>query len=94
MINVHDAVKAAKESMKSVFGDDEVIDVRLEEVELSEDEKYWNITLGFLVGNPDPPEHPLVTALGGGTKKYIREYKLLKIDAETGEFKSMKIRQS
>jgi hypothetical protein len=56
--------------------------VRLEEVELTEDGKYWLITLSFNPANPAaiifPPR---------------REYKVFRINAETGELQSMKIRE-
>lgn len=54
-------------------------EIEVEEVELSDDEEYWLITLSFVramvVYNDD------------------RIYKILKINSETGNVKSMKIRQ-
>lgn len=55
----------------------------LEEVELSADEKYWLITLGY-----NPPVSGFSELTGAGVK---RQYKLLKIDAATGKVISMKI---
>jgi hypothetical protein len=55
----------------------------LEEVELSEDDKFWLVTLSF----PPPAGSSFAVALGG------RVYKVVKIDAVTGEFESIKIRQ-
>lgn len=59
--------------------------LRLEEVELSEDKKFWLITLGFdcLSRNNRLQVVP----------QYAREYKIFKINAETGEVESMKIRE-
>ncbi|NQE44686.1 hypothetical protein C5S31_01520 [ANME-1 cluster archaeon GoMg2] len=52
------------------------LDISIEEIELSSDENYWSITLG----------HP---------RSYFgpaKEYKVIKVDAETGEVLSMKMR--
>ncbi|QQE67477.1 hypothetical protein GFS31_41900 (plasmid) [Leptolyngbya sp. BL0902] len=62
----------------------EIIDIRLEEVELSEDEKFWFITLGFL--------RPTDAAFAILQSQKQRDYKQFKVDAETGEVKAMKIR--
>lgn len=51
-------------------------DIQLEEVELSPDEKYWLVTLSFPSGY-----------LGN-----VRNYRIFKVNAETGEVLSMKIR--
>jgi hypothetical protein len=56
----------------------------LEEVELSNDEKYWFITLGY-----NPPATGFAEITGAGIK---REYKQFKIDSTTGKVISMKIR--
>lgn len=53
-----------------------VIDERLEEVELTDDEKHWLITLSYR-------DSHLTSE---------RSYKKFTIDAETGEVQSMKIR--
>lgn len=58
---------------------------RLEEVELSEDKQFWLITLGFERVNLNNPLQVV--------PQYIREYKIFKINAETGEVESMKIRE-
>ena len=96
MIDVKQAIKAAKESLSGLYQDFEVKDLLLEEVELTEDEKFWNITLGFSVprmgtepqlyqqyARQDPILFPT---------KYERQYKLFKIDTTSGQMKSMTIR--
>jgi hypothetical protein len=57
-------------------------DIRIEEAELSEDERYWLITLSYYV-------------TGAGLEAMLRrkEYKLFRVDASTGEVRSMKIRE-
>jgi hypothetical protein len=66
-------------------------DTLLEELELSEDKKFWLITLGF--NRPVPrTKNPLLPEITS-SPEYKREYKLFKVDSETGEVKSMKIRE-
>ncbi len=53
-----------------------VYDISLEEIELADDRKSWLVTLG----------HPR-SYLGT-----MKDYKIIKVDAETGEVLSMKMR--
>jgi hypothetical protein len=91
-IDVRQAVIAAKEylqSLKDQIGR-QIEDLRLEEVELSEDKNFWLITLGF--SRPaDRAKNPLADLTD--SPKYEREYKIFKIDSQTGEVQSMKIRE-
>lgn len=75
--DVNDLIKIQPESL------------RLEEVELSEDQREWLITLGFDVPIRTNSWANLVPETNS---IYQREYKLFKVDSETGEVKSMKIR--
>ena len=93
MIEVHDAVQFAVEAAKSFFEDVELEDLALEEVELSDDEQFWLITLGFYVQNRNPTRNKFTIAIDG-ERKYIRKYKVFKIDAEAGKVISMKIRET
>jgi len=52
------------------------LDISIEEIELSSDEMYWLITLGH-------PRSYLGTA---------KDYKVIKVDAKTGEVISMKMK--
>ncbi len=93
-INVQQAVMAAQnyfKSIKTMMGKP-IQDLRLEEVELSEDKKYWLITLGF--NHPiNTPKNPLGIPGINEIPKFEREYKIFKIDSETGQVQSMKIRE-
>lgn len=60
--------------------------VTLEEVDLSDDGKYWLITLGIY----EPTTAMALISLG---LKESLNYKQFKVDATTGEVLSMKIRQ-
>ncbi|WP_107671432.1 hypothetical protein [Cyanothece sp. BG0011] len=91
-IDVRQAVSKAKNHLNQIidlFGN--VNDIRLEEIELSSDKKSWLITLGFLFDPPIDQQKNLPNVLK--TAMNIREYKIVEIDAETGELKSIKIRE-
>ena len=60
--------------------------VRLEEVELSEDDKHWSITFSF---RTFPKSGATISE---GLFSSERQYKTVRLDAETGEVKSIKIR--
>ena len=85
MISVKEAAINAYEYIKGIPGYEDKEELLVEEVELTEDEKYWLITLGY----------PVIVASGvlfqPATRK--KEYKLFKVNAETGEVLSMKIRE-
>jgi hypothetical protein len=93
MINVIPAVKAASNyllSVKDIMGN--LQNIRLEEVELSEDRKYWLITWGFDI--PLKNKNPLrIAGLLQEGNLLTREYKLFKVNSETNEVESMKIRK-
>ena len=80
MIDVRLATNAAVEYLKQFFPD--VNNVQLEEVEISEDEKFWMVTLSY-----DDTDR------FGMTYNRSRKYKIFKIDSNTGGVLSMKIRE-
>ena len=85
MITVRKAVEVAQDyfqSIQDMLGE-ELRDLRLEEVELSEDGGIWLVTLGY--DRPISPTHPAISII----KRFRREYKLFKVNAETGEVKGM-----
>jgi len=87
IIDVKQAVTAAIQFLQRLFPD--LPDLRLEEVELSEDGEEWLITLGFLVKQP---RTALENVLDPEGVDWNRIYKLVRVDAKTGHAKSMKIR--
>jgi hypothetical protein len=92
LTDVKKAAIAAQEYLLSLWGGtgEKIQDLRVEEVEISEDDKFWLITLGF--SRPaDRVEDPLGEVLDA--PRYRREYKIFKVDADTCQVKSMKIRQ-
>lgn len=84
MIGVRQAVAAAREFAGALLEDEKLAGVSLEEVELSADDCYWMVTLGF----PAEPSGRFSQFASPST----REYKVFKVDAKTGTVGSMKIR--
>ena len=82
MINVTEATNKAKTYLNSFFPDAER--VQLEEVELTDDKTHWLITLSY-----EGVSNSVASSLLVG--KSLR-YKIFKLEAESGEVISMKIR--
>lgn len=80
-VDVRQAAQAAMQYFQRLFP--AVTHFSLEEVELSEDEKYWMITLGYDVARVSGS-----IILRPPTTKY----KVFKVNATTGEVLAMKIR--
>lgn len=91
MLEVREAAKKARQYLSEVYDSGQVKDILVEEVQASEDHRYWVITLGFdrLVEPRDNLPGALQTLVGGAFK---REYKMFEIDRSTGQVLSMKIR--
>jgi hypothetical protein len=89
MVDVKQAVAKANEFIGILYPES-LPDLMLEEVRHSEDDKYWLITLGFTRSLP-APHSPL---LGGLVSKSVRrDYKVIKVDAESGEPLEMLVRE-
>lgn len=94
MIDAKSAVEAARTYLRSIQDmlDTPLNNLRLEEVELSEDDQYWLITLGY--DNPNKPRDlSNLSLVAPQLARLAREYKIFRIRSEDGEVKSMKIRQ-
>jgi len=85
MLDVKEAAQRASEYFAGLYAAQGVSNVQLEEVELTDDGQYWLITLSYPMVPPD--QAPLNFIFSSN-----RKYKVFKIDAKTGEVKSMKIR--
>ncbi|MCS7067218.1 MAG: hypothetical protein RMK51_02180 [Meiothermus sp.] len=86
MLEVKEAVKIATEYIQTLFSEKQIPELRLEEVELSPDNQFWEVTLSFVVREP-------TAYLSLGDAARTREYKIFRINAETGQVQSMKIRK-
>jgi hypothetical protein len=85
MLDVKEAAQRASEYFAGLYADQGVSNVQLEEVELTDDAQYWLITLSY----PDLPHDVALVPINFAFK---RKYKVFKINAKTGEVKSMRIR--
>ncbi len=88
MLTVKDAVQKAFLFVQDIYAP-EIYQLELEETELSEDEKYWLITVSFDVPFEAVPASQLIL----GSKEPKTKFKTMKIDIETGKVISMKIRE-
>jgi len=79
MLDVKQAAERAVDYMRTLPAQGDVRDVVLEEAELSEDERYWFITLSYVQG---------ATFLAA-----TRRYRTFRIEAATGRVVSMKLRE-
>jgi hypothetical protein len=89
MIDVKRAVKAAEEYARELYPETELRHLRLEEVELSDDERRWRVTLGWV--EPAVSRNGLI--FEPTLQVLPRVYKLFEVDAQTGQVASMKIRE-
>lgn len=86
MMDVKQAARLASDYFNGLYEEQGLKNVRLEEVELTEDGKYWLITLSY----PVQAETGIIPTLN---LMPVRQYKIFKINAETGDVVSMKIRK-
>jgi len=86
-ISLKDAAKNAKAFVADLYREDHVSDLLLEEIRLSSDEREWLVTIGFM----PPWMNRGVTAVLGPHPKN-RAYKVVSVDAQTGEVRDLRIR--
>ena len=92
MVDVKEAVAKAMDSLKELYQIDQFKDVLLEEVDLSEDNKSWYVTIGFTRGQESTSGGPMATLIGQSSE-FKREYKVFQIDSQTGDLRSMRSRK-
>ena len=93
LIPVQEAVAHAKKSLTELYQDDRPSELALEEIELIDDgqRKLWSVTLGF-----DRVKVMKASALQSympAQNVVNRVYKTVFLDASTGEFVKMDMRQ-
>lgn len=98
MISIKEAIQIAKKYVRDVYDEsgEPISDIGLEEVTRSDDGRVWLITVGFTLPDKRRQQAALNENLGtflGGLATLTRQYKVVHIDAETGEPLMMKIRQ-
>jgi len=94
MINVKEAAKAATDFITSLYNTHELINLSLEEVELSDNGEFWYITLGYTRPLKVLPPRNTASALQGYLNQPTTEqvYKVITVRSHDGEVTSMKIR--
>jgi hypothetical protein len=98
MVPVQQAVESAAAFATSILGKDRTTGLQLEEVEIGKhlDRDVWQITLSMLRPNPfvNKDTQTVNNAVGlMPSLSFARDYKTLIVDCETGEVRSMKIRE-
>jgi hypothetical protein len=93
-MDVRSAVTAAKKFLGEIFTDEQICNVRLEEVEHDDSSNNWLITLGF--NRILPIRQGLISAIGVNIEPILepREYKVVRISDPGGQLVSIKNRES
>jgi hypothetical protein len=103
-MDVKDAVKVAKDYVRTIFEDEHITEVGLEETDFDEKSGEWKITIGFKrpfkTGSTDKKHSSnlaglpsLLNELSRGHTVYMeRWYKLVSIDDKTGSVLNMRDR--
>jgi hypothetical protein len=86
MIDVKHAAKTAIEYVVDLLGPDNVLDARIEEVELSDDDADWLVTVGFF--RPARIGLQIVPGMPRGD----REFKQVRVRTSDGTVRGMRIR--
>jgi hypothetical protein len=88
-IDIKEAVRRAKEFAAALFEPERISKLGLEAVERSEDGRYWLVTLGFTRPHLSPrksrPLSPLDDILRKPEPQSEREYKVFRVDLQSGE---------
>ena len=92
MVDVKAAVAKAMDYLKDMYQIEHFRDVLLEDVDISEDNRYWNVTIGFTRHQESTSGGPMATLIGQSTE-FKREFKVFQIDAESGDLRSMRSRK-
>lgn len=89
-IGVKEAVTSAMDFVRDMYEGQRLRDLLLEEVEMAQADNQWLITIGFSL----PKEEPTSILSPATSKKLGRQYKIIAVDAVTGQPISMKIRET
>ena len=97
-MDVKESTQTAKRYIAEVFSDENIRDIRLEEVELDDASGVWRITVSFL-RPAQAPEQPgrsaiegLALGIGVRSRPLRRAYKVVEIDDGSGRVRAVKHR--
>ncbi len=88
-MEVSNAVQTAKENVASLFENDGLVKVTLEEVEFDDIDGVWNITLGLFRQLSFPTKNALLALTN---PEYEKSYKIVRVSDGDGKFLSVKNR--
>ncbi len=93
-ISVKQAVHIARDYILELYDGQDLPNLMLEEVQMTDDDQHWLITFGFDTNRPtqimnDPYSLPLQRI----RSQYVREYKRITLSANTGDVVGMTIRE-
>ena len=93
MLDVKKAVSSGLQYLKEIFPASQIRDVRLEEVMLTDDERYWMVTFSYILPEGVLNEEPVGTlestvknAFLIGMSRDKRFFKTIKLRRDDGEF--------
>ena len=89
-VGVKDAVAAALKYVAEVLPKNQYSRVTLEEIDIDEKEDFWLITIGL--EEPEPDNSNPLAAAARQQQSRKKEYKMVRVDARTGNVRSMTIR--
>lgn len=90
-MDVQDAIKQAKAFVDVVFSDEDIGQVRTEEVEFDGDRNAWLVTLGLMRPAIDTRAGQVASLLGNAVMK--RSYKVFVVNNDSGAVDAVKIKQ-
>lgn len=94
-IDIHRAVNVALRFFSKAFSGQPIKNAELEEIDRSEDGKFWLVTVGYDLPISDDLNavREKLRRLGAGLKpRPVRKYRVVKVDAATGQPVNVKIR--
>jgi len=90
-MDAKEAVKIALQYVAELFAEEQIANLGLEEVTYDDVGHWWDVTVGF--SRPwDYPPRGFITVLGQAVPQ--REYKTVRLNADSGKVLSVKNRES
>lgn len=90
-ISLREAVNIGREFMRVAYPDG-LEDLQLEEIDRSDDDRYWLLTFGFIRYEPPSTRGTFTILPALADQEKTRVYKVVAVDASSGDVRSMKIR--
>ena len=88
-MEVQDAIKRAKDWIRGVYSDEDLMNLGLEEIQKDYNQDLWLITVGF--SRPWDANRGIASAISG-EKPFSRSFKIVTLDDKSGDVISIKNR--